>query len=71
MAANDPQLVRITLMCPLLPHGVPKELDMTEQLNNKTTLYQEFGVTWPGSSGSVSPEVAVTLSLACGYNIHS
>ena len=56
---------------PATVHGVPKELDMTEQLNNKTTLYQEFGVTWPGSSGSVSPEVAVTLSLACGYNIHS
>ena len=44
-------------------HGVAKELDVTDQLN-KTTLYQEFGVTRRGSSGSVSPEAAVTLSLA-------
>ena len=40
---------------PATVHGVAKELDMTEQLDNKTTLYWEFGVTWPGSSGSVSP----------------
>ena len=36
-----------------------------------TTLYQEFGVSWQGSSGSVSPEVAVTLSPASACNIHS